>query len=245
MSNEITVKQDGPLLRVTLNRAEAGNRVSDVMAADLGGIIAGAEQTSRLVLLSGAGEDFCLGRSMMSPTSGAVAPEALQLRQQNEVIFNAYGAFRRSPLPVIACVQGQALGFGCALAAIADMTIAADSAKFQFPEIAHRIMPTMAMSSMIDRVALKPLMYMFYSADVLSAAEALSIGLISKVVAQSALTQTVEDLCTRMLAVPQPALFGIKEYARAARTMDVQGANDFARNLHSVLNTSSEMRGKH
>ena len=245
MSAEIDVKLDGALLRVTLNRPNEGNRVSDPMAKELGDTIASAPEGARIVLLSGAGADFCLGRSAMAPVPGGTAPEALALRRQNEVIFNAYGAFRRSNLPVVAAVQGKALGFGCALAAIADITIAADDAQFQFPEIAHRIMPTMAMSSMIDRVALKPLMYMFYSADMLPASEALSIGLVSKVVPKALLSQTVEALCTKMLDVPPPALFGVKEYARAARTMDTQGANDFARNLHSTINTSSEMRGKH
>ncbi len=49
-----------------------------------------------------------------------------------------------------------------------------------------------------------------------------------------------------MLAIAPPALFAVKEYARAARTMDGQGANDFAHgNLHATINTSSEMRGKH
>ena len=74
-------------------------------------------------------------------------PEALALRRTNDVVFQCYGAFRRSPVPIIAVVQGQALGFGCALAAAADVTIAADSATFQLPEVGHNIMPTMAMSA--------------------------------------------------------------------------------------------------
>jgi enoyl-CoA hydratase len=244
MSAEIDVKQDGALLRVTLNRPDDGNRMSDPMAKELGEIISNPADSVRVILLTGAGNDFCLGRTLMSPTSGAAAPEALALRKRNEVVFNTYGSFRRSPLPVIAAVQGKALGFGCALAAVADITLAADDAQFSFPETAHRIMPTMAMSSMVDRVAIKPLMYMFYSADLLTAQEALGIGLVSKVAANSSLHATVESLCVKMLEIAPPALYAVKEYARAARTMDSQGANDFARNLHATINSSSEMRGR-
>ncbi len=247
MSAEIDVKQDGALLRVTLNRPNEGNRFTDAMAKELGEIIGTVSDATRVILLSGAGNDFCLGRAMMSPTAGATAaaPEALALRRQNEVIFNAYGAFRRSHAPVVAAVQGKALGFGCALTAVADITVADHDAQFAFPETAHGIMPTMAMSSMVDRVALKPLMYMFYSAEMLTAQEALGIGLVSKVAAGGSLHATVEGLVAKMLAIAPPALFGVKEFARAARTMDAQGANDFARNLHATINTSSEMRGKH
>src|SRR5262249_39345918 len=152
MSSDFQVQQDGALLRVTINKADNGNRFTDAMAGELGGILESADETSRALLLTGAGEDFCLGPAVMGQPPGQ-QPEALELRRKNEAIFNAYGAFRRSPLPVVAAIKGKALGFGCALAAVADVTIATDTAQFQFPEMSHRIMPTMAMSAMIDRVA--------------------------------------------------------------------------------------------
>jgi len=63
MSNEILVQQDGPILRVTLNRPDAGNGVSDDMAAELAGILDRAADTSQFVVLRGAGPDFCAGRA--------------------------------------------------------------------------------------------------------------------------------------------------------------------------------------
>src|SRR5687768_13687358 len=113
MSNEILVKQDGPILRVTLNRPENGNGVSDDMAKELAQILGRAHETSRFVLFRGNGPDFCTGRARMGPPQGN--PEAYELRGQNEVIFECYGAFRRSPIPIVGVVQGKALGFGCAL----------------------------------------------------------------------------------------------------------------------------------
>ncbi|MGE5305956.1 MAG: enoyl-CoA hydratase/isomerase family protein [Alphaproteobacteria bacterium] len=242
MSNEILVQQDGPILRVTLNRPNEGNGVSDAMAGELTGILDGAADTSQFVLLRGAGADFCTGRWYSANRPVGPSPEALALRRRNEVIFNCYGAFRRSPIPIVGVAQGRSAGFGCALAALCDITIASDSATFQFPEMGHNIMPTMAMSALVDRVPRKALMYLIYSTAVIGAERALSFGLVSEVVPAAKLDEAVETLCAALLKSPAPATLAVKEYAQAALSMDVQGAIDFARNLHATINTSSEVR---
>jgi len=242
MSNEILVQQEGPILRVTLNRPDAGNGVSDDMAAELAGILERAADTSQFVLLLGAGTDFCAGRWHTRGRAPEGPPEALALRRRNEVIFKCYGAFRGSPIPIVGVVQGRAIGFGCALAALCDITIASDAATFQFPEMGHNIMPTMAMSALVDRVPRKALMYLIYSTAVIGAERALSFGLVSEVVPAVRLADAVENLVAALLKSPLPATLAVKEYARAALSMDLQGAIDFARNLHATINTSSEMR---
>ena len=242
MSNEILVQQEGPILRVTLNRPDAGNGVSDDMAAELAGILERAADTSQFVLLLGAGTDFCAGRWHTRGRAPEGPPEALALRRRNEVIFKCYGAFRGSPIPIVGVVQGRAIGFGCALAALCDITIASDAATFQFPEMGHNIMPTMAMSALVDRVPRKALMYLIYSTAVIGAERALSFGLVSEVVPAVRLADAVENLVAALLKSPLPATLAVKEYARAALSMDLQGAIDFARNLHATINTSSELR---
>jgi enoyl-CoA hydratase len=243
MSKEILTQQDGVILRVTLNRPEAGNGVSNDMAAELTQILNKAHETAQFVVFRGAGADFCTGRASMGPPQGQ--PEALELRRQNEVIFDCYAAFRRSPVPIVGVVQGRALGFGCALAALCDITIGADTAKFQLPEMGHNIMPTMAMSSLVDRVPRKALMYLTYSTAVIDAAKALAFGILSDVVPEASLDKAVNDLCQALAKAPRPATLAVKEYARAALSMDLQGAVDFARNLHATVNSSSDMRKKH
>ena len=242
MSNEILVQQDGPILRVTLNRPDAGNGVSDDMAAELAGILDRAADTSQFVVLRGAGSDFCAGRAHNRGGAPEGPPEALALRRRNEVVFNCYGAFRRSPIPIVGVVQGRAVGFGCALAALCDITIASDAAKFQLPEMGHNIMPTMAMSALVDRVPRKALMYLVYSTAVIGAERALSFGLVSEVVPAAELDETVQALCAALVKAPRPATLAVKEYTQVALSMDLQGAIDFARNLHATINSSSEMR---
>jgi enoyl-CoA hydratase len=240
MSDLILCERDGDVSMITLNRPEIGNRVSDPMAGQLANMIDTAAKESRLILIQGAGEEFCLGREAMGQR-GAL-PEAYELRGKTEVIFNCYDAFRRSKVPVIGVVQGRAVGFGCALAALCDMTIASEKARFQLPEMSHNIMPTIAMSALVDRVPRKALMYLVYSTYEIDAQQALSFGLVSNVVSSSELESQVNRLVDRLKTCPLPSLMAVKEYARFAYAMDTQAANDFARNLHATINSSSAMR---
>lgn len=238
---EILTEQDGPILRITLNRPEAGNAVTDEMATELTRLVEGAADKAEFVLLRAAGADFCVGRASMGQAP-KTEPEALERRRQSEVIFNCYGALRRSAVPVVGVVQGRARGFGCALAGACDITISSDAATYQIPEIEHNIMPTMVMSSLIDRVTMKALGYLVWSAAVIDARRALGIGLVSEVVPAGELDQAVRNLCAALASRPRPAIRAVKEYLRTATSMDIHGAVDYARNLHATINSSSEMR---
>ena len=241
MSDDILIKQDGPVLRITLNRPDQGNSATDPMALKLTETLLKAHESSRLVVLSGAGKDFCVGRASMG-VKPAVDPEAVERKRQSDVIFNAYAAFRAASVPVIAVVRGRALGFGCAIAGVADMAIAAESAQFQIPEMAHRIMPTMVISALMDRVRRKDLTYLVYSTATISATRAREIGIASEVVPDAQLDQFVENLCRTILSMPDLATKGAKEFFRHGLTMDTPGGIDYARNIHAVLNSSKEMR---
>ncbi len=242
MSDDILDHCDGNLLTITLNRPEQGNGLNDSAIAQLTTLLQGAAARARLVLLKASGDDFCVGR--IAPR-GAAQPklEALSVRRGRDVVFNCYGAFRDSPVPIVAAVQGRALGFGCAIAACADITIAAHSASFQMPEFGENIMPTIAMSALLGKITAKQLMYVAYSTAVLSAERAERLGLVSEV-AQGAggLETAIQRICVQILKAPQPAVLAIKEYARVAPGMEIRGAVDYARSLHAVINSSSEMR---
>lgn len=241
---DILVTHDGPILRITLNTPERGNAVSDDMVAELAGIVARAEKASSIVVLRGAGADFCVGRAMMG-AAPANNPDAYERRAFSDVVFDCYGAMRNAKIPIIAAVQGRALGFGCAIAAACDITLASDAAVFQVPEMAHNILPTMVMSSFVDRVPRKAMSYLVYSQAEISPERALSFGIVSDVVPAAKLDAAVETLCAAILKAPRPAILGVKEYVKTAPDMAVFGAVEFARNLHATVNSSGQMRRKH
>ena len=241
--SDFLVEHADALLRVTINHPERGNAMTNDMAAELTRIIDGAAKTSSVIVLRGAGDDFCVWRAR-GPGGPPQMRDALDRRDVSDTIFNCYGAFRRAPIPIVGAVKGRALGFGCALAALCDVTIAGERAQFQVPEYAHNIMPTMVMSSLIDRVPRKALSYLVYSTAVVGAERALAYGIVSEIVPEAELDAAVDALCRSILKAPRPATEAVKEYLRCAPDMAVPGAIDFARNLHATINSAMEARAK-
>jgi len=242
MADPILRVKDGDITTITLNRPEAGNRQTDTTWAQVTEMFDAAAKESRLILFRGAGEDFCLGREAMGQAQPGPAPEAYAVRDRAETIFNLYGAFRNAKVPVIGVVQGRAVGLGCALAALCDITIASEKARFSFPETAHRIMPTIAFSALVDRVPRKAATFMMYSAQEIDAHKALTFGLASDVVPHGELEASVNRLVEHLKKMPLAAVLALKEYARTAFGMSTQAATDFARNLHATVNSFSGMR---
>ncbi|VCU71502.1 2,3-dehydroadipyl-CoA hydratase [Pigmentiphaga humi] len=241
MSNELLVRQDGAVLHVTINRPEHGNGMSDAMARELIQLLDRAHESSDLVLLRGAGADFCIGRAR-DPNRPAPSPDAYERREEYDVIFDCYRAIRRCQVPVIGVVQGRAMGFGTAVVALCDVSFASDAATFNIPEMGHGIMPTMVMSALFDRMNRNAILWMTYSREFIDAQRALQYGLVSTVVPADRLDQEVQDFCAKLAASPRPAIRGLKEYLRSAPDMSEQGAVDYARSLHAMVNTAGAMK---
>lgn len=242
MADKILCEKKGDATHITLNRPDCGGLVSDPMAAALADMIDEAAASSKYIVFRSAGDDFCLGRDPEGREPGRPA-DALDSRRRSEVVFNFYGAFRRSKVPVVAAAQGRSLGFGCAIASVCDITIAAESARFALPEMGHNIMPTMAMSSLVDRLGRKGALYLTYSTEEIDAQTALAYGLVSRVVPDDRLDAQLDMVCAALDKAPLAAVKSVKEYATNALTMSVEQASDFARNMHSAVNTSSGMMG--
>ncbi len=242
MSEHVTLQQDGRLLRITLKRPDNG--VSDPMAALLSETLMRAHETSDAVLLTSAGPDYVTGR-VREPGAPAPEPEAYARRAEYDAIFGCYKAIRSCQVPVVTAIEGRAMGFGAAIAGLCDVSFAADTATFNIPEINHNVMPTMVMSALYDRIPRNVLLWLAYSTDFISAERALGYGFVSHVVPAAQLQAAVNRFLEQLLSRPRPAILGLKEYLHVAPRMDELGAIDYARSLHSIVNTSAEMKKKH
>ncbi|MGE0802052.1 MAG: enoyl-CoA hydratase/isomerase family protein [Lautropia sp.] len=242
MSEALTIEQDGRLLRITFNRTtDCG--VSDSMAAALAAAVSKAHETSDAVLLRSAGADFCTGR--VRDAANPPATEAYARRPEYNAVFDSYKALRSAQVPVVGVVRGRAMGYGIAIAGLCDVCFASDGATFNIPEIGHNVMPTMVMSALYDRVNRNALLWLAYSTDFIDALRARELGIVSEVVSEADLDEAVDRFCRTLLGRPRPALLGLKEYLRVAPRMDEQGAIDYARSLHSMVNTAAAMKRAH
>jgi len=241
MHPDLQIERKGRLLQVTLTRE--GNGVSDSMAAAFSKLLKDAHLEADAVMLRSRGPDFCTGRVRDAGTTPPQA-EAYSRRPEYDAIFGSYEAMRACQVPVIGVIEGRAMGYGTAIASLCDVSIAADTASFNIPEIAHNVMPTMVMSAVYDRMNRNAILWMAYSADFIDAQRALQYGIVSHVVAAARLDGEVDRFCELLLSRPRPAILGLKEYLRSAPRMDERGAIDFARTMHAMVNTAAEMKKK-
>ncbi|MDP7101976.1 MAG: enoyl-CoA hydratase/isomerase family protein [Rhodospirillales bacterium] len=241
MSDLLLLDRTDDITTITINDADNGNRVSDDMAVQLTNMLNKAQQDSHSIIFKSTGDDFCQGRAIMGEESKNL-PEALEMRGKFDVVFDLYDTFRNSVVPIVGVVQGEAHGFGAALAALTDITICSDQAKFSLPETSHNIMPTMAMSALMGRVSRKALMYMTYTCDVIDADTALSFGLASQVVPHDELDLTVEACIVKLNRIPRSAIKAVKEFSTEAEELTTKSAKAYARNLHATINSSETLR---
>ena len=243
MEKLFTTKVKDQIFYLTIKNSENGNRVSDELAIELTQTIDAAATDQKAIVITTEGNDFCLGRAVMGEPKGKLL-EAYEMRQRFDAVFDFYDSFRRSPIPIICGVQGKAIGFGCAMAAICDITISSEDAVFQLPETSHGIMPTMAMSSLIDRVQRKAILYLTYTAMPVDAQYALNSGLISQIVPANQLKNSIEEAAEAIRRIPFPAINAVKEFSTNSIGLPMSAAEDYARSLHSLINSSEAMRDK-
>jgi enoyl-CoA hydratase/carnithine racemase len=241
MTDAFRVEEDRArrVATLRLSRGASGNRVSAEEIPLIGRAIAelGRSKDFKVVLVRAEGENFCLGRTPDPP--GKAPTTAMGIRSGiTEPILDVYAAIRATPLPVIAVVQGEAKGFGCAFVSQCDLAIASDDAVLSLPELDHNLPPTLAISAMLHKLPPKRILQMVYTRRPIGAAEALSIGLISEIVPRAKLDEAVEKTLAHLLDRNRAALCGVKEYMNAALYIDPNGAARLAANLLSAVVSS-------
>ncbi len=133
--------------RITLNRPEKRNALSPELIAELRTRARRicAHAAVRVVLITGAGQDFCSGADLAAFNCAAEAGVLDHLDTARQ-LADLFLAMRRHPLPIVAAVRGRALAGGCGLATACDLVIAEASAKFGYPEVNIGFVPAMVMA---------------------------------------------------------------------------------------------------
>ncbi|MFL6210342.1 MAG: enoyl-CoA hydratase/isomerase family protein [Pyrinomonadaceae bacterium] len=184
---------EGAFALVTLNRPEKRNALNDAVIAGLKAALraADAEEAVRVVLLMGAGADFCSGAdlaALQKISAGSVADNLADARSLMEL----FTLVREVRVPVVAAVRGRALAGGCGLATACDIVLAAESARFGYPEVKIGFVPAMVMAILRRNVSEKRAFELITRGAELSAPEAERIGLINHVFADDSFETEVE-----------------------------------------------------
>lgn len=204
--------RDGKIFEIVLNRPDAGNALTPEMASAITAALKGMDGDIRAVLMRSEGSDFCTGRSAVMPAAGSRAT-ALDLRRAiSDPVLDFYEVLREIPVPFITAIRGRAAGVGCALAALADVAIAADTAIFQVPEMNHDIAPTLVMNALADRISRAALARLVLTRDAVSAEEAKVLGVVGIVVPDEMLDEEVARVTGQLAKNSVPVVRGIKAF---------------------------------
>jgi enoyl-CoA hydratase/carnithine racemase len=230
-------RKDG-CLDVVLNRPDEGNLITNEMGLDIAGTLREVGPETKLIRLRGHGAHFSKGRQ--APKIDRDSMTTLDVRYHiAEVPLTLYGAVKEARAPTLAIVQGEALGVGCALAAVCDITLAADDAIFQVPELDHNIAPTLVMWAFLNRVPYKTAAHLVLTRERITAHRAEALGLVTKVVPAASLADEAQAISQSLLSRRAAALHGIKEFLKHASRMDPASATAYSSALNATLMTSA------
>ena len=207
----LRVVRDGPWLRVTMARPERRNAFDAALIAELTEAFADVGD-ARAVVLAGEGASFSAGADVDWMRSSADlsyednVEDAMRLRRMLEAIDSC-------PAPVVARVQGHALGGGCGLVACADVVIAEDDAIFAFSEVKLGIVPAVISPFALAKIGSGPARRWFVTGERFDAWTALWMGLVHEVTVD--LDRAVEDVLGEIAGAGPEAARAAKTLARA------------------------------
>jgi 2-(1,2-epoxy-1,2-dihydrophenyl)acetyl-CoA isomerase len=229
----IQLEMHGQVCVLTLNRPDRLNALNIATANDFRSAVGEAlEKGARAIVLTGAGRAFCAGGDLRAMQEIATKEGRLEaffdepLRILNEAIL----LIRQTPVPFIAAVNGVASGGGCNLALACDLVIAAESAKFNQAFIKIGLVPDCGGTFILPRlVGWKKAAELMFTGDLITAQQAVEIGMINSVVADAELMGQVMSMAERLAQSPTAAIAQIKRLLDASAVNDYGGQLDLER----------------
>jgi len=198
---------DGAMARITINRPEKRNALNDAVIAGIkqGLREAAADEGVRVIVISGAGKDFCSGAdlSALQKIAGAsVAENAEDARS----LLELFVLIRQLPLPVVGAVMGRALAGGCGLATACDFVLASSSARFGYPEVKIGFVPAMVMAILRRNVSEKRAFELVTRGEEIGAEQAKELGLVNQVFSDDTFAGEVDAYVSKFASLSKQAI---------------------------------------
>ena len=240
-------EKSGAVATLTINRPESRNPLGEEGDGELFAEAAqriNADHTVRCVILTGAGKAFSAGGNLksMRERSGAFAGAAVHIRERYRGgIHRLVKAVWGIEVPVIAAVNGPAIGLGNDVACLADMRIAADTAIFGATFLKIGLVPGDGGAWILPRtIGMARAAELFFTGDTIDAATALDWGLISKVVPGAALMDEARALAARICRQPPDVLRMTKRLMREGQGTSFDTIMEMSASMQAIAHLTAD-----
>ena len=238
--NLLLTEADG-VAEVVINRDDIRNALAPEVRRDLLRCLETLRDSSavRAIILTGAGKSFSAGGSIKHYKDQPNKSPA-EVRADLDETVKLFQLVPRLDKPIIAAVNGHALGGGCGLAIACDITLASDRATFGFPEITRGFVPALVSVLCLQRVALKRTLEILLFGETQSAAAAVELGLANRVVPHDALLDTARAMARRAAGFGPDAVRTLKQLIASVALANYDSELFTAREVSTMMRFSTE-----
>ena len=243
MKNLKTIKyqKKNKVITITLNCPYTHNAFDDVMIKELIKAFkqAGKEKDARAIVLTGSGKSFCAGaninwlRKMKDFSQKENYKDSLELA-------NLYYDIYTHPLPVIGRINGAAIGGGCGLVAVCDISIASDKAFFSLSELKIGVIPAVISPYIIKRLGEGRTKELFLTSERIKPQKALGYGLVNFIIANSKLDEKVNEVVSSILRNGPIAVKETKKLFHDLEQMKIKAVAEHTSKIIAKLRVSKE-----
>lgn len=242
----VLVDRAGPLATVTINRPDKMNALNARVVHDLVRVFQGllapvdGEEPVRAAILTGAGKAFVAGADIGA--MAAMTPiEAKRFSDAGQTLCSAIESL---PFPVIAAVNGYALGGGCELALSCDFIVAAEGAKLGLPEVTLGVIPGFGGTQrLLRRVGIAKARELVYTGDMVTAEQAFAFGLVNAVVPAAELVLRARDIALKIASRGPLAVAAAKRVMLRGEALDLPSACELEAQTFAGLFGSEDQVG--
>lgn len=232
------------IVTITLNRPEKRNALNHELVAELSQVLSDAEQDEsvKAIILKANGNTFCSGADLEQLKAMQTNSYEENLKDSNHLkeLFKKIYTLKKI---VVAQVEGYALAGGCGLASICDFTFATPDSKFGYTEARIGFVPAIVMVFLIRKIGEKKASQLLLSADIISAEEALQLGLLNFVVEKSDINNSVMAFTQRLITQnSSQSLATTKMMISDVQSLSLNDALDFAAKQNALTRATQDCK---
>lgn len=237
----LNISKDNNILTIKINSPSSLNALNSQIIDELNHLIESLYSLNdlRCVIITGEGRAFVAGADIQE-MSNMGAKEGKEFGKKGAYLFRK---IEKLPVPVIAAVNGFALGGGCELALSCDIRIASQKAKFGQPEVSLGIIPGFSGTQRLPRIiGVARAKYMIYTGEVIDATKALEWGIISEVVPPENLMERATDIANKIASQAPIAVRYSKEAINIGIECDTSSAIEYETNLFGLCFATEDQK---